>query len=115
MPIALSDQKYLFFQFKRVTYKYVRMPNGLSSAPTIFKKLLKLVLSTLRTQGHQAMNYLDDFFLVGDNFEESRGRFCRFIIKTYYQDLLLCLLKKTEYLGFTMNSKDMTVTLTKEK
>ena len=30
----------------------------------------KPVLSILRKQGHQAMNYLDDFFLVGDNFEE---------------------------------------------
>ena len=25
---------------------------------------------TLRKRGHQAMNYLGDFFLVGDNFEE---------------------------------------------
>ena len=67
VPIALSDQKYLFFQFEVLRYEYVCMPNGLSSGPRIFTKLLKQVLSTLRKQGHEGMNYQDDFFLVGDN------------------------------------------------
>ena len=31
---------------------------------------MKPVLSSLRKKGHQVMNYLDDFFLVGDTFEE---------------------------------------------
>ena len=50
VPIALSDQKYLFFQFEEVRYKYACMPNGLSFALRIFTKLLKPVLSTLRKQ-----------------------------------------------------------------
>ena len=33
-------------------------------------KLLKPALSTLRKQGHEAMNHLADFFLVGDKSEE---------------------------------------------
>ena len=51
VPIALSDQKYLFFQFEGVRYKYACMTNGLSSTLRIFTKLLKPVLSTLRKQG----------------------------------------------------------------
>ena len=47
VTIAFCDQKYLLFQFERVKYKYVRLPNDLSSAPRISTKLLKLVLSTL--------------------------------------------------------------------
>ena len=36
------------------------------TAPRIFLKLMKPVLSSLRKRGHQVMNYLDDFLLVCD-------------------------------------------------
>ena len=71
MPVAIVDQKYLMFQFEGIQYKYVCLPNGLSAAPRIFTKLMKPVLSFLRKKGHQVMNYLDDFFLVGDTFEDT--------------------------------------------
>ena len=72
VPVATVDQKYLMFQFEGIRYKYVCLQNGLSLAPTIFIKLMKPVLSSLRKEEHQVMNYLDDFFLVGDTFEECR-------------------------------------------
>ena len=58
VPVALSDQKYLIFCFEGQLYKYVCLPNGLSSTPRIFTKLLKPVYSALRKQGHQIMGYL---------------------------------------------------------
>ena len=33
---------------------------------------MKPVLSSLRKKGHQVMNYLDHFFLVGDTFEDCK-------------------------------------------
>ena len=33
---------------------------------------MKPVLPSLRKKGHQVMNYLDDFSLVGDTFEECK-------------------------------------------
>ena len=122
VPIALSDQKYLFFQFEVLRYEYVCMPNGLSSGPRIFTKLLKQVLSTLREQGHEGMNYQDDFFLVGDNFEkclkaveDSVDLLSRLGFQTNIGKSVFMPIQKIKYLGFTSNSKDMTVTLTKEK
>ena len=72
VPAAIVDQKYLMFQFEGIRYKYVCLRNGLSPAPTIFTKLMKPVLSSLKKKGHQVMDYLDDFFLVGDAFEECK-------------------------------------------
>ena len=69
VPVAIVDQKYLMFQFERIRYKYVCLPNGLSPAPRAFTKLMKPALPSLRKKGHQVMNYLDDLFLVGDTFE----------------------------------------------
>ena len=77
VPVALSNQKYLVFNSEGQLYKYVCLPNGLSSAPPppppyplIFTKLMKPVLFVLRKKGHQTMGYLDDSFLTGDTFEE---------------------------------------------
>ena len=120
--MATVDQKYLMFQFAGIWYKYICHPNGLLPAPGIFAKLMKPVLSSLRKKGHQVMNYLDGFFLVGDTFEECKDA----VIDTF--DLLIKLqfskhpdksqfipVQKMEYLGFTLDSISMTVSLTDVK
>ena len=119
VPVATVDQKYLMFQFEGIRYKYVCLPNVLSPAPRIFTKLMKPVLSSLRKKRHQVMNYLNDFFLVGDTFKECKDA----VIDTY--DLLIKLefsihadkskfipVQKIDYLGFTLYSTTMTVFLT---
>ena len=54
-PVAEEDHKYLKFIFNGTLYKYTCLPNGLSSAPRIFIKLLKPVYASLRTQGHVSL------------------------------------------------------------
>ena len=116
--VATVEQKYLMFQFEGIRYKYACLPNGLSPVPRIFTKLMKPLFS-LTKKGHQVMNYLDDFFLVGDTFEECKDA----VIDTY--DLLIKLgssihpdksqfipVQKTEYLGFTLDCTNTTVFLT---
>ena len=117
--MATVDQKYLTFQFEGIRYKYICLPNSFSPAPRIFTKLMKPVLSSLRKKGHQVMNSLDDFFLLGDTFEG-----CTYaVINTC--DLLIKLgfsihpdksqfipVQKIEYLEFTLDSTSMTVPLT---
>ena len=65
--LATEDQKKLMFQFEGVRYEYVCLPNGLSPALGIFTTLSIIFSEEL---GHQVMNCLDDFFLVGNTFEE---------------------------------------------
>ena len=119
VPVATVDQKYLMFQFEVIQYTYVCLPNGLLPAPRIFTKLMKPVLSSLRKKGHQAMNYLGDFFLLGDTFEKCKDA----VIDTC--DLLIRLgfsihpdksqfisVQKIQYLGFTLDSTSMIASLT---
>lgn len=122
VSIHQESQKYLKFQVKEQLFKYITLPNGLSSAPRIFTKLMKPVYSTLRTRGHISSGYLDDSFIMGVSYDQ-----CLKNINDTY-NLLLALgfqiseeksitkpTKILEHLGFILNSVNMTVSLTKEK
>ena len=52
IPVKGCDQKYLQFEWQGQRYQFTCLPNGLSSAPRTFTKILKPVLATLHTMGH---------------------------------------------------------------
>ena len=68
IPIAEEDRKLLMFQWKGKYYQFTYLPNGLSSAPRIFTKILKPVYARLRSIGHTCMGHIDDSLLVGQSF-----------------------------------------------
>ena len=72
VPIENSPKNFFTFQFQGKLYRFARLPNGLTSAPIIFTKIMKSVLSTLRKLDYSVMNYLYDIFICGDTFEECR-------------------------------------------
>ena len=53
-----------------VIYEYTCLPNGLTSGPRIFSKLLKPMYSALRKLGHTNVAYIDYSFLQSDTYEE---------------------------------------------
>ena len=57
VPISEKDSKFLKFFWKGA------LPNGLSSGPRLFTKLLKPPLSKLRSNGQIIMAYIDDNFV----------------------------------------------------
>ena len=73
IPIAEEDRKILMFQWKGKYYHFTCLPNGLSSAPRIYTKILKPVYARLRSIGHTCMGHIDDSLLVGQSFN-SRHR-----------------------------------------
>ena len=110
------------FQVGSQLYKFITLPNGLSSAPRIFTKLLKPVYSTLRTQGLVSNGYLDDSFLLGNSFVQCQTN----VSNTYtlFGDLGFNVSKEKsvtqptqvlEHSGFVLNSINMTMSLTREK
>ena len=122
VSISQESQKYLKFQVQDQLYKFVTLPNGLSSAPRIFTKLMKPVYSTLRTKSHVSSGYLDDSFLLGDTFAECQTN----VNDTYalFNDLSFTVSGEKSVtlptqvivrLGFVLNSISMTVSLTKDK
>jgi hypothetical protein len=94
--------------------------SGLS--PTYFTKILKPVYASLRNKGHISFGYIDDLYLQDDNFEG-----CKTNVHdtTTMFDSLGFIPDQTKsvtipaqqlvLLGFLLNSKDMTVSLTSER
>ena len=64
--MAENDQKFLRFQWKEKNYQYTCMPNGITSAPSIFTNIMKPVYSTLRQYGHKNVAYIDDSLFIAD-------------------------------------------------
>ena len=70
IPIKYTDRKYLKFQWNGRLYQFTCLPNGLSSGPRKFTKILKPPLALLHTKGHIISGHLDDFYLQGQTFDE---------------------------------------------
>jgi hypothetical protein len=121
VPVHVVYQKFLKFQYGGQFYKFTCLPNGLSSAPRDFTKLLKPVLAALRENGYISSTHLDDVFLSGSTSGQ-----CRQNVHTL--DLLSSLgftinmeksvttpTTKIEHLGFVINSMEMTIALNSDK
>ena len=116
VPVSTVVQKYLMFQYKEIRHKYACLPDGFSPTPRISTKLMKPLLLSLRKKGHQVMNYLDDFFLVGYTFEKCKDAVfdtCDLLIKLGFsvhpEKSQFILVQKIKYLGFNIS---ITVSLT---
>ena len=66
-----SCWKYLCFDFEGVRYCFVALVFGLSCAPRIFTKMLKVPLSVLRLRGVKCSAWLDDIFFASSSFSSS--------------------------------------------
>lgn len=120
VPIHPSHQKYLKFWFGENFYQYTCLLNGLASAPRIFAKALNPVYATLRSMGHVSSAYIDDSYLQGDTYDECRKNvhdtatlftgFCVHPDKSVFDPS-----QRLVFLGFILDSVNMTVEPTDEK
>ena len=122
VPVCKDHQKYLKFSWRNVLYKFTCLPNGLASAPRIFTKLLKPVYATFRSQGHVSFGYIDDSYLQGESVRECKENvdhtvelFERLGFTAYDKKSVLLPTQQLILLGFLLNSKDMTISLTPER
>ena len=122
VPIHSSDQKYLKFMWRGVLYKFTALPNGLSSGPREFTKLLKPPFSFLRSSGHTIVGYIDDTLLISQDEDDCHRAIADttslldelgFII--HPKKSILTPTHEITFLGFTINSTTMTVKPTTEK
>lgn len=122
VPVCREDRKFLRFIWREKLYQFTCLPNGLSSCPRIFTKLLKPPMATLHKLGHISSNYLDDLFLTGKTYKDC----VKNVIDTMilFDDLGFTIhpeksiIKPTQTLvalGFLLNSVTMTVRLTSDK
>ena len=120
-PVATVDQKYLMFQFQGVWYMLC-LKNGLLPAPRIFTKLMKPVYIIFTEKKGTPSYELFEWLLLGGWYfwEECKHTVintCDLLIKLEFSihrldKSQLIPVQKIEYLGFALDSKSMTVSLT---
>ena len=67
IAMNIISMPYLTFLFLGVYYQFACLPQGLCSAPRIFMKVMRVVLSLLRTRGVRIAAWLDDFLLAASS------------------------------------------------
>ena len=121
-PIRKKDRKWFRFTWNGRSYQYKCLPQGLSSAPRLFTKLMKPVVSHLRKLGIFVVIYIDDLLFIASSKEELKKQIA---YSLYLLDKLgltinipKSILEPTkiiEFVGFILNSNNMTIKLTDKK
>lgn len=70
VPLAYKDRPYTGFGFAGQTYRFKVLPFGVSSAPYLFTKITRLVISQARSEGMRITSYLDDICLASSSEAE---------------------------------------------
>lgn len=122
VPIDKKFRKYLKFRWRNRLYEYTCFPNGLSSCPRDFTKLLKPVYSFLRSKGHLSACFIDDTCLQGETYEACKKNVADTVdlfksLGFYVHDEKSVLepCKRLKYLGFWLDSQSMTISPTEDK
>ena len=119
VSVAKKDRKFLCFKWNGELFQFTALPQGLRSAPQAFTKLMKPPFAYLREQGYTCLGYIDDSLFIGKSPGEVQAGvyeavqlFDNLGLTVHIQKSVLGAVQKIEYLGFELNSVDMTVSLT---
>ena len=122
VPIHQSHKKFLKFSWRGKLFQFICLPNGLSSAPRCFTKILKPVYATLRRAGHDNVGYIDDQYLQGDTKDECLSNVSGIValltklgFLIHPDKSVLVPVQMITFLGFILDSIQMLVRPTLEK
>ena len=122
VPIFYKHKSLLKFSWRGIAYQFEVMLNEYVDAMRIFTKILKPVFANLRERGHSSVIYVDDSLLKGDSYQECLEN----IVATnklleglgfyvHYGKSVLSPTQRIVFLGFEIDTVNMTVSLTAEK
>ena len=122
IPIHPSHRKFLSFRWKHKAFQFTCLPFGLSSAPRMFTKVMKPVITYFRSLGIRMVVYLDDMLILAQTKEDLLKWWS--IVLDLLENLgFLINYDKSEleptqslvFLGFLINTVSMEIKLPKEK
>lgn len=122
VPIADTFKKYLRFLFNEQVYEFNCLPFGLNTAPYVFTKLMKPVITFLRELGILCVIYLDDILLFENTKQQCTNNVqvtrellekLGFVINETKSQLEPNT--KQKFLGFILNTDEMKIELPFEK
>ena len=122
IPVHEDYQKYFKFFWKDKFYVFKGMPNGYGPAMRLVTKVLKPPFAWLRAKGHISVVHVDDTYLQGntkqeclENVKATVALLRKLGFTIHWQKSQLMPVQELEFLGFLINSKDMTIKLTDNK
>ena len=122
IPLSVKSRKYVRFQWKGLLYEFCCLCFGLSPAPLVFTKLLKVPISLLRKLNVRIIIYLDDMLLMASSLEDLLMARDTLIFILQHLGFLINIKKSyleptstLEFLGVIVDSGEMTLSLPKEK
>jgi hypothetical protein len=122
IPIFKHHRKFLRFTIGNSTYQYKVLPFGLSSAPRIFTKIMRVVMQQIHKLGIVASDYLDDLLIISQS-EAKAERNTRTVLKLLTslgfeinrKKSSLIPSNQVEYLGFLIDSRKMRLFIPSKK
>jgi hypothetical protein len=117
LPIQPSHRKFLGIKIANQYYRYNVLPFGVSQAPYALTKALKPAISEIRKAGIRATIYLDDLLIA--TRDPQHGRMALEILnqfgwKANLDKSILTPVKRIEFLGATLDTDSMTLSITEE-
>ena len=122
LPVSQLFWKFLKFRWRGDLYMYVVLPFGLTSAPRLFTKVMKSLVTSLRKQGHIVIFYLDDGWQCGQTFDICLNTCiatcklltsCGFLLNLSKSCLVPS--QQVSVLGFDLDSVTMSITISENK
>ena len=122
IPIDVDSRKYLRFVFDGTLFEFTCLPFGLCTSSYIYSKILRPVITMLRSNGIRVTNYLDDFVIFGKSQNDCQQNLHHVTEHLTRLGFLINLEKSQiipdvacKYLGVIINSTEMKLYLTVEK
>ena len=122
VAIDPQSQKFLRFIWEDKIYQFKALPFGLNIALLVFTQLLKPVAAYLRKQGVSLILYLDDMLIIGSSVQETKRftQMARNILMSlgftvHTEKSISVPTKVINFLGFTIDSNTMLISLPTEK
>ena len=122
VPIRKEDQKFFRFSFGSKLYQYTALPNGFAPGPRKFTKLLKPPLAKLRKLLVLVAAYIDDLITADLSLPQCIDNVIKLVALLRKLGFYINVEKSIffpaqilEYLGFIIDSLNMTIQLTPKK
>jgi hypothetical protein len=122
VPLHREDRKFIQIRWGGQLFQFKTLAFGLTSAPFLFTKILKPIVTFLRFQGFRLVIYLDDILLLNSCKREAEREFlaatellekCGFVINI--EKSIGTPHQVIEFLGLIVDSRNLSLSLRAEK
>lgn len=119
--VAEKFRKFLNFFWKNKIMEFTSLPFGIAIAPRVFTKIMKIPIAILHRLGIRLVIYLGDILIMNQSLTGIQSDLSTTVYLLENLGFLINQEKSvvvpshvTEFLGFTVNSETMTLSLPKE-